>query len=131
MKKVTVTIRGLNMNTPDSFVIDYINKHGSVVNNKVINENEKEGALRVLKNGNRKYLVDFTGDRNMGTYHLLDGAKITDIYPGQRKTCGRCLKTAKDCFGKAIARNCESKNRQRVMLSDHMKAHWETRVYSK
>ena len=89
-KEVTLTIRGLNLNTPDSFVIDYINKHGSVVNDKVIYEIEKDGPLRGLKNGNRRYLVDFTGGRNMGTYHLLDGAKITVMYPGQKKTCGRC-----------------------------------------
>ena len=86
---------------------------------------EKDGPLRGLKNGNRRYLVDFTGGRNMGTYHLIDGAKITVMYPGQKKTCGRCQHTSNECVGNAIARECEARHGPKVMLSDHMRAHWE------
>ena len=35
-RKVEVKISGLHFNTPDSLVVEYINKHGTVVNTKVI-----------------------------------------------------------------------------------------------
>jgi hypothetical protein len=66
-KSVSVTIRGINLNTPDSLVMEYISKFGRIVNNKVIYETDKEGPLSGLKNGDRKYLVDFSNGRNMGT----------------------------------------------------------------
>ena len=53
-KEVIVTIQGLNLNTPDSLVIEYLAKHGKVVHNKVIYETIKEGPLKGIKNGNRK-----------------------------------------------------------------------------
>ena len=35
-KDVTVTVCGLDFNTPDSFVIDYLNKFGVVMTSEVI-----------------------------------------------------------------------------------------------
>ena len=124
-KEVDVKISFLNLNTPDSLVMEYLSKHGKVVHNKVIYDTEKEGPLKGLKNGDRRYLVDFSGGRNMGTYHLLDGARIQIKYAGQRYTCGRCHKTSKDCPGKGFARECHAKNGVKVPLNEHMKAHWE------
>ena len=34
-REVDVKVSGLNLNTPDSLVVEYLNKHGRVVNNKV------------------------------------------------------------------------------------------------
>ena len=124
-REVAVCIRGINFNTPDNLVIDYINKFGQVINNKVIYDEDREGPLKGIRNGDRKYLVDFSGGRNMGTFHLLDGAKVNVSYPGQRKTCGRCHKTAAHCPGGGWARACEEKEGARVTLIDHIKGLWK------
>ena len=123
-KSVPVTIRGLNFNTPDSLVMEYINKFGIVVNNKVIYETDREGPLAGLRNGDRKYLVDFTNGRNMGTFHLIDGSNVNVRYNSQRKTCGRCHRTPLNCPGAAWAKTCEEKGGNKVTLRDHMKALW-------
>ena len=102
-REVDVKVTGLNLNTPDTLVMEYLNKHGTV-SKKVIYEKDKEGPFAGFYNGNRRYLVDFSHGRNMGSFHLLDGAKIRVSYPGQKRTCGRCHKTSWDCPGKGIAR---------------------------
>ena len=48
-REVEVKISGLNINTPDSLVVEYISKHGRVVHPKVIYDTEKEGPLKGLK----------------------------------------------------------------------------------
>ena len=52
--------------------------------------------MKGIKNGDRKYLVDFTGGINLGSYHIVDGARVTISYSGQFKKCGRCQKTARE-----------------------------------
>ena len=103
--EVTVSIKGLNFNTPDSLVIEYLNKHGSVISDRVIYEVALDGPFKGLKNGIRKYKVDFSRGINLGTYHILDGARIEVRYPGQRRTCGRCHKTSSSgCPGNGMGK---------------------------
>ena len=45
---------------------------------------EQQGPLKGMRNGNRKYLVDFSNGRNMRTYHIIDGAYVNITYPGQK-----------------------------------------------
>ena len=97
----------------------YINKHGKVTNNKVVYETERDGPLKGLRNGDRKYLVDFSNGLNMGSYHIIDGAYMTVFYSGQKKTCGRCHQTALACVGNGIARRCEEKLGPKVQLKDY------------
>ena len=123
-KNVAVTIRGLNLNTPDSMVMEYISKFGEVVNKKVVYDTDKEGPFAGLKNGDRKYLIDFTNGRNMGTFHLIDGMNVTVRYAGQRRTCGRCHETSVNCPGDGWAKACEEKNGPRVTLREHMTNLW-------
>ena len=123
--EVTVSIKGLNFNTPDTVVIEYLNKHGKVVTDKVIFEVATEGPFKGLKNGNRKYKVDFSKGINLGTFHILDGAKIEARYPGQRRTCGRCHETSNDCPGGGIAKTCNENGGQKVKLPEFMVKHWK------
>ena len=123
-REVDVKIIGLNLNTPDTLVMEYLGKHGIVKSDKVIYETDKEGPFAGLYNGNRRYLVDFSNGINMGSFHLLDGAKIRVTYAGQRRTCGRCHRTSEDCPGKGLAKICETKNGTRMSLIDHMRSHW-------
>ena len=124
-REVTVSIKGLLTNTPDSHVIDYLNKHGVVANNSVIYEKDTEGLMKGKMNGIRKYLVDFTkGNRlNMGSFHIINGNRVTVRYPGQKKTCARCHKTASQCLGGGLASKCEEEGGVRVKLSEVMRAH--------
>jgi hypothetical protein len=123
--EVAVLIKGLNLNTPDTLVKEYLNKHGKIVNEKVIYEVGTEGPFKGIKNGNQKYLVDFTKGSNAGSYHILDGANIQIMYPGQLKTCARCHQTSRLCPVGGIARECDNQNGKKVKLIDHMRArHW-------
>ena len=57
----------------------------------------------------------------MGSYHIIDGEKISIRYPGQEWSCARCQQFKQSCPGSAVARECTA---DRVMLSEHMLAHW-------
>ena len=120
-----MTISGLDFNTPDTFVMSYLNKFGKVSANKVIYDRYKEGPFSGKYNGGRKYQVDFTeSGLSMGTFHLIDGNRVKVFYPGNRKTCGRCHKTADNCKGEAMARDCENNGGVRIDLATHMKQLW-------
>ena len=58
----------------------------------------------------------------MGSFHIIDGEKVSVRYRNQKKTCAKCHLTEDTCPGKAMARNCTNDH---VKLSDHMKSHWE------
>ena len=124
---VTVSIFVLDVNTPDTFVFDYLNKFGTVVKNEVIYGRYTEGPFRGKFNGDRRYQVDFTqSEMAMGTYHIIDGAKVRVFYSGNRKTCGRCHSNADNCPGGGIAKDCESSDGPRVSIIDHMRKLWKT-----
>ena len=124
-KEVEVTIKNLNLNTPDSMVLEYLALFGRIVKHVAVYATNKEGPFAGMKNGDRKYMMDFSGGRNLGTYHLIDGAKVHISYSGQRRTCARCQRTAGTCPGAGLARNCEQNGGQVVKLGDHMRALWE------
>ena len=125
-KDVTVSVVGLDFNTPDTFVIDYLNKFGVVLSNAVIYARFDTGPFQGKYNGERKYQVDFSkASKQMGTYHIIDGSKVRVFYRGNKKTCGRCHKMASECTGFAIAKNCATGGGKQVFLSEHMKKLWE------
>ena len=124
-KEVTVTISGLDFNTPDTFVMGYLAKFGTVVTTAVLYDKYKDGPFRGKYNGERKYQVDFTSSKTaMGTFHIIDGSRVRVYYPGNKKTCGRCHKTVENCVGDAVAKDCEENDGPRVPLVDHMKNLW-------
>ena len=123
-REVQVTISGLNINTPDSFIFTYVAFFGKMHSHKVIYDREREGPLAGIKNGDRRVMVDFTGAKGMGTYHLMDGEAVTVNYSGQRRTCGRCHQDSRSCPGGGWARRCEEMATPRIDLKDHMKQLW-------
>ena len=124
-KDVTLSIDGLDFNTPDKFVIDYLNKFGVVLSNTVLYTKHEAGPLKGKFNGGRKFQVDFSkSSRQMGTFHIIDGYKVRIFYRGNKKTCGRCHKVATLCPGEAVAKNCAVGGGARIFLSDHMKQLW-------
>ena len=124
---VTVTVSGLDYNTPDTVVQDYITKFGGIlVSKNVIYGRHGEGPFKGKVNGDRKYQVDFSKTAtDMGTYHFLDGERLRVYYRGNRKTCGRCHKVANLCPGGGIAKECQEMGGQRVGLIEHMKILWD------
>ena len=89
-KDVTITVSGLDFNTPDTLIQDYITKFGGVLmSNQVIYAKHGEGPFKGKLNGDRKYQVDMTTAKaSMGTYHFLDGERVRVYYRGNTKTCG-------------------------------------------
>ena len=124
--EVTVTIVGLDFNTPDTFVIEYLNKFGTVKCQSVIYSEYDEGPFKGKKNGERKYQVDFGNSKMcMGTYHIIDNCKVKVFYRGNRKSCGRCHQFANNCVGGGLAKNCEAGGGGRLPLADHMELLWK------
>ena len=80
-----VTISGLDFNTPDTFIMEYLSKFGTVVTTSVIYHRYKEGPFKRKYNGDRKYQVDFTKSSvSMGTFHIIDGSRFRVFYPGNK-----------------------------------------------
>ena len=123
---VIVSISGLDFNTPDTLVHEYIQKFGGHISTNSVNYSRfSEGPFCGKYTGERKYRVNFTDlKRHMGTYHYLDGARVRIFYRGNIKTCGRCHKSAHNCPGGALAKICEEKGGHRVSLADHMRKVW-------
>ena len=128
--EVVVSIRGIHPNTKDSVVIDYLNKFGKVVSTKVVHSLYTTGPLAGLTKGNRSYKMEIKRDENMGSYHLIDGLKVSVRYPGQRQTCGRCHNVPQHCPGKGIAKKCESEGGDRVDFADYIQHLWNRVGYS-
>ena len=125
-RDVTLTVSGLDFNTPDTLIFEYIQKFGaSIVNNNVTYVKYIEGPFKGKFNGERRYQVNFSNcTRQMGTYHYLDGAKVKIFYKGNHRTCGRCHRSSYKCPGKGIAKDCHTAGGPKVYLNDHMKQLW-------
>ena len=119
-----VTMKGIHPNTTDDCVTDYLSKFGRLVSTKVIHGMFNEGPLKGFKNGDRSFKVEFKPNENMGTYHVIDGQRITARYPGQQQTCARCHETPQHCPGKGMAKKCEAADGPKVELTDYIMKLW-------
>ena len=129
-KEVVVTIRGLHPNTRDSTVLDYLAKFGKIVTTRVVHRTYTEGPLEGIKNGDRSYKMEVRAGVNIGSYHFLDGQKISLRYAGQQQTCGRCHEVPHKCKGNGVARRCEAEGGKRVEFADYILALWGRIGYS-
>ena len=124
-REAVVTIRGLHPNTKDEFVMNYLSKFARPITTKVVYGVFTEGPLVGFKNGDRSYKLEVSPNVNIGTYHAIDGQKVTLRYLGQQQTCARCHETARHCRGGAIARRCEATNGQKIEFSDYIWKLWQ------
>ena len=129
-REVVVHMRNIHPNTMDEGVVNYLNKFGKVLTQKVVYGVYKEGPLRGFRNGDRSYKMEIKPNVNIGTYHVLDGQKVTVRYPGQLQTCARCHNTARTCLGRGMARKCEELGGEKVDLSDYIEKLWREIGYS-
>ena len=124
-REVVVTLRGLHPNTRDDGVIYYLGKFGKVITDKVVYGTFGDGPLLGIKNGDRSYKVEINPGTNIGSYHAIDGQRVTIRYPGQAQSCARCFETARTCKGGAIARKCEAQNGPKVEFSYYILDLWK------
>ena len=123
LRVVKLRIVGLYFNTPDSLVIEYLENFGIKVTSQTSSmDTFKEGPWRGQLNGERVYQAEVHSQKcPMGSYHLMDGARVKVIYTGNTRTCARCHSPPDQCPGNGIARQCEAEGTDRVSLSLHLK----------
>ena len=80
-----------------------------------------EGPLKGIPNSDRAYKVELKPGMNIGTYHVIDGSKVTARYPGQHQTCARCFETAHKCPGRGVANNCDTAGGPKIEFCDYIK----------
>ena len=129
-REVTLLIKGLHPQTPDSRVFEYLKCMGKIHKTKVILDTYQDGPLKGLQNGDRRYFVEFYPNISIGALHVVDGQKVTFSYPGQKRSCFRCLNIAHSCPGNGIARACEAAGGSRKLLSVHMQEFWSLIKYT-
>ena len=90
-REVSMVVSGLPFNVSDEEVRDYVAIFGGKLNVSPELCKIKEGAWKGQFNGERRYKVDFSGQkRPMGSFHIIGGAKVKVTYRGNTSTCGRC-----------------------------------------
>ena len=129
-REIIINMKGIHPNTRDDIVTNYLSKFGRLTTNKVIHGVFREGPLKGFRNGDRSFKVEFKPGENMGTYHVIDGQKVTARYPGQQQTCARCHETPQHCLGKGMARKCEEAGGPKVELTDYILKLWHKIGYS-
>ena len=73
-KEVVITMKGIHPNV----VLDYLSRFGKIVSTKVVH-----GVFP----GDRAYKMEVKSGVNIGSYHFIDGQKISLRYAGQQPTC--------------------------------------------
>ena len=129
-REVVVTLRGVHPNTRDTVVISYLSRFGRMVTTKVVHEVYGAGPLKGLKNGNRSYKMEIKPGNNIGSFHIIEGQKVSVRYSGQLQTCGRCHNVPSQCMGNGFAKDCEAKGGIRVEFTDYIKDLWKRIGYS-
>ena len=123
-REVVVSLRNIHPNTKDEYVINYLNRFGKVVSNKVVYGVYAEGPLKGFRNGDRSFKVELKPQINLGTYHVLDGQKVIVKHEGQLQTCARCLESARTCKGRGTARRCEEQGGVKADFTKYIKDLW-------
>ena len=129
-REVVINVKGIHPNTKDSVVLDYLEKFGKIVTTKVVHGVFTDGPLKNMKNGDRAYKVEIKAGENVGSYHVVDGHKVSLKYAGQQPTCGRCHEVPKKCKGRGIAKKCEAEGGFRVEFSEYIHNLWKRIGYS-
>ena len=124
-RDIGVTVYGLHPDTRDEAVVQYLNVHGVVNQKEPVIYGVFQGApgstlLAGKRNGNRTYMMEVK--KNIGSYHIIDGERVSIRYRGQIKTCNKCHKVETECSGKGMAKDWSA---DRVLLSTQMKDYWE------
>ena len=124
-RDVIVTMKGIHPNTRDDGVMDYLGRFGKIVSTRVVRPVFGEGPLKGLGNGDRVYKLELSPNKYLGTYHVIDGQRVTAKYRGQQQTCARCFGSPHLCPGKGLAKRCEQEGGMKVDFSDYIINLWD------
>ena len=128
-RDVVVTIKGLHPNTRDDGVMDYLSKFGKVTSTRVVRSVYSDGPLKGLGNGDRMYKLELRHNSYLGSYHVIDGQRITARYPGQQPTCARCFGMAHSCPGRGMAKRCEQEGGVKRDFNEYILQSWASIGY--
>ena len=128
-RDVVVTRKGIHPNTRDDGVLDYLAKFGHISSTKVVKPVFSDGPLKGIGNGDRMYKLELSPNTYLGTYHVIDGQRVTARYPGQQQTCARCFGTPNTCPGRGVARKCEQEGGEKIDFSDYIFQLWHNIGY--
>ena len=84
-----------------------------------------EGPLKGLGNGDRMYKLELSNNRYLGTYHIIDGQRVTVKYRGQPPTCARCFCSPQKCPGNGLAKRCEQAGGLKKDFNDYILNLWD------
>ena len=124
-REVVVTLKGVHPNTRDDGVMDYLAKFGRLTSTKVVYAVFREGPLKGIRNGDRMYKIEIKPNSYLGTYHVIDGQRVTARYPGQQQTCARCFGSPQNCPGRGMAKRCELEGGLKVEFNVYIQKLWE------
>ena len=119
---ISLLIIGLDFNTTDAEISDYVAEFGG----KVINVPPEfckvsSGPWKGQYNGDRRYKVDLSSLRRpMGSYHIIGRRRVKVVYPGNVATCRRCQGTSTTCPGGGLASRCRENGGEEVPLEPHI-----------
>ena len=129
-REVVVTIKGIHPSTLDDIVFDYLENFGRIVTRRVVYGIFSDGPLNGIKNGDRSYKLELAPWSNIGSYHVLEGQKVTLKYAGQQQTCGRCLQASRNCPGRGVTKRCESEGGSKRDFVNYILELWNEIGYS-
>ena len=124
-RDIIVTLRGIHPNTRDDGVMDYLSKFGIITSNKVVKPVFGDGPLKGLGNGDRMHKLELSPNRYLGTFHVIDGQRVTAKYRGQQPTCARCFSTPHSCPGRGMAKRCEQEGGVKRDFNDYIIQLWD------
>ena len=124
-RDVIVTLKGIHPNTRDDGVMDYLTYFGKITSTKVVKPVFGEGPLKGLGNGDRMYKLELSNNRYLGTYHIIDGQRVTVKYRGQPPTCARCFCSPQKCPGNGLAKRCEQAGGLKKDFNDYILNLWD------
>ena len=124
-RDIVVTLKGLHPNTRDDGVMDYLAKFGTITSRKVVRPVFGDGPLKGIGHGDRMFKLELKAGYYLGTYHVIDGQRVTAKYRGQQPTCARCFSLPQSCPGNGIARRCEQEGGVKKNFADYIYQLWD------
>ena len=122
--KILLTIVGLDYQTPDEQVLDYLNSITEPSGDKIRRQVYKEAGLQGIHTGKRTILTHrIKCPELFGSYQRMAEQNVCVFYHGVEKSCGWWYLTEEKCEQKARIESCKSKhNGSKLNLADQINA---------
>ena len=106
--KILITIAGLEYDTKDTVVLDYVKKIAKTEHQTIYRSKYRNGDLKGLFKGKRTtYINEFIQPEKIGSYHFIDGQQVRIFYAGMIQSCGWCYCPRVMCKNEAEFTECK------------------------